>query len=174
MVGGLDGGVLVPGSPFLAVRNGQPGDQVHAMGHIDAGLADVPGTELDRFLAGSDARWLLVAPEQWMVVHAAGGFERSERAVPEVETLTGLITAPSELYLRVGAAPGPAGPPGPRRRTAGPRDGTTCLRPATRRRSARRRTPCRRLRPGRIGTGRDGGETGPATQRGTGTVVGVR
>jgi len=103
----LDGGVLVPGSPFLPVRNGRPGgDQVHSMAHFDAWLAGVDDVELERYIAASEAEWVLIDPYDWAVVWRAGGYERVDRSVPEVTTMTGAVVTPSALYHRVGR-PGP-------------------------------------------------------------------
>jgi hypothetical protein len=55
----LKGGVMIPTSPFLAVRNGHDNEQYHAMSYYDAFEAHVAtdvGSNLDR----SDAEWAVL------------------------------------------------------------------------------------------------------------------
>ncbi len=101
-VAALDGGVVSPDDPFLAVRNGQDDPQAHVQAHDDAVAAGLPGTELERFVAASHARWVLVDPQDAGMVRRADWFRQEPAATPgATPTLTGRETTLSVTYRRV-------------------------------------------------------------------------
>jgi len=63
-IAGLQGGVLVPDLPFLAVRNGQTTPQIHTQAYADAFLSQVPGLDFFGYVRRSDARWAVLSDRQ--------------------------------------------------------------------------------------------------------------
>ena len=57
----LEGGVLLPNSPFLAVRNGHEGFQIHAMSYHDALASGVAGLGLPSVLRARGPEWALLS-----------------------------------------------------------------------------------------------------------------
>lgn len=96
----LDGEVLMPEQPFVATRNGHTVSQIHGAAHYDAGTAGIEGTGMDRFIAASDARWVLISPREEGIVRAAGWSGEPRVIPPESWTLIGRIVAPTHLYER--------------------------------------------------------------------------
>jgi hypothetical protein len=101
-VAALDGGVLSPDDMFLAIHNGHDDAQTHVIAHDDAVAAGLPGAELERFVAASDARWVLVDPQDAGEVRRADWFHAEPDPTPGApHTLTGRETAPSITLRRV-------------------------------------------------------------------------
>jgi hypothetical protein len=58
-IAALDGSVVVPGSPFLPIRNGKECQQFTQMSYVDTSWATLP-VDFDRFLRESGARWVIL------------------------------------------------------------------------------------------------------------------
>ena len=100
-VASLQGGVLIPAHPFLAVRNGQTTPQLHEMAYRDARHARMRGLDFPGFLARTRARWVILSglEEQdirgW--VHQLYK-PRSKLGIGMmVKPLTGSMSRPTEL-----------------------------------------------------------------------------
>jgi hypothetical protein len=101
-VAALDGGVISPDDSFLAPHNGHDDVQAHVVAHDDAVAAGLTGAELERFVAASHARWVLVDPQDAGEVRRADWFVVEPGGTPGApHTLTGRDTAPSITLRRV-------------------------------------------------------------------------
>jgi hypothetical protein len=65
LVASLDGGVLIPAHPFIAIRNGHRNVQIHEQGHVDVLGAGLESLDIVDCVAQLDARWLILnAPSE--------------------------------------------------------------------------------------------------------------
>lgn len=96
----LEGGVLMPTNPYIAVRNGHEGPQSHTVANYDAVFGGVPGSGLDRFLANADARWVFTHPSQEMWLQGGGWPLPGQPIAIEAFPMTGTIIGPTHLYDR--------------------------------------------------------------------------
>jgi hypothetical protein len=95
----LDGDVLIPSHPFLAVRNGKTNVQIHEMGYQDTAVAQMPGLDLPSFLVKTKPRWVVLSGSEapytvgWLyrLYDRVGGLDMY------VSTLTGFYSSPRVL-----------------------------------------------------------------------------
>jgi hypothetical protein len=98
----LEGGVVIPNHPFIAVRNGHQNEQFHDQGYQDAMIAGMPGLDLPGFLRRVGAKWLILsgsesAPTRGWVFQV---YEPSRALADMPETLVGYRSRPMELLRR--------------------------------------------------------------------------
>jgi hypothetical protein len=95
-IGALEGGVLIPDHPFLAIRNGHTTPQFHEMSYQDCTVAGMRGLDLPGFLRRTGARWAILsggeAPLTVGWFHLA--YERVTGLTMYANTLTGYFSSP--------------------------------------------------------------------------------
>jgi hypothetical protein len=104
-ISSLDGRVLVPSHPFLAVRNGKGDEQLSVMGYWDlrdAGRASP--LDIRRYVQQIDPSWLVLANDRrldgWIVDEAKGQYEFA-RHLPNSPTFGMPYYSLGSLYRRV-------------------------------------------------------------------------
>lgn len=104
LVASLDGGVLIPSHPFLAVRNGHATPQFHDMAYWDAITGRMRGVDLPRFLRRTPAKWAILTglegPNIRGWVHQQYKLDRNLPRRVMVRPLTGYPSAPRHLLRR--------------------------------------------------------------------------
>jgi hypothetical protein len=70
-IAALDGSVLIPYFPFLAIRNGKTTEQLHAMAWYDANLARVKNLDLGKVLADLAPEYVVVSGAEVSFVASA-------------------------------------------------------------------------------------------------------
>lgn len=98
----LDGGVVIPNHPFIAVQSGQLNEQFHDQGYQDAMIAGMPALDLPGFLRRVGAKWLILsgsesAPTRGWVFQV---YEPSRALADMPETLVGYRSRPMEILRR--------------------------------------------------------------------------
>ena len=98
----LQGGVLVPNQPFLAVRNGQTTPQIHTQAYADAFLSFVPGLDFFGYVRRANARWAVLSNKQLPPVREwiLEDYEVVGRLPVQVTTMTGFPCGPLVLARR--------------------------------------------------------------------------
>jgi len=101
-IAGLEGGVLMPSHPFLAIRNGHTTGQFHVIGHQDAMDAGIPGIDLPGYVHQVGARWVLLSGCESDLVRGiiASQYTLDHVLTETVSTLTGGRCTPRDLYQR--------------------------------------------------------------------------
>jgi hypothetical protein len=100
----LDGRVLIPSHPFLAVRNGKGDEQLSVMGYWDLRDAGkVSPLDIRRYIQRVDLSWLVLAKpmlDGWIVDETKGQYEFAQR-VPNRPKFGVSYNALRSVYRRI-------------------------------------------------------------------------
>lgn len=100
-VASLEGGVLIPSHPFLAVRNGHTTPQFHDMPYWDAMVGRMRGIDLPGFLKRTRAKWVILSGLEGPTIRGwIHQLYKPHKQLPKrarVNPLTGYPSAPRHL-----------------------------------------------------------------------------
>jgi hypothetical protein len=106
-VAGLDGGVLIPNHPLLAIRNGHDVPQFHTMPYVDIIRVGL-GEGLYPYVAASPAKWAILDGREPFVSDVVMSFYDLDRRLPDtVSTMVGFPSTPQLLLKRITPRPKP-------------------------------------------------------------------
>lgn len=101
----LDGDVLIPSHPFLAVRNSKGGEQLGLIGYADVRKAGKPWLDVRRDLLRIGSPWLILSRPGMddRVIEEMDGLYLFVGELPVTAASRAFVSAPRLLYRRVGA-----------------------------------------------------------------------
>lgn len=101
---GLEGNVLIPRAPFVAIRNGKGADQFSDMPYLDAFWSGMVGLDLGGYIDRSKADWAIVTGTEvpYTAGEIADRFELERVLADPPVTLLGEINSPRFVLHRIG------------------------------------------------------------------------
>jgi hypothetical protein len=99
-VAGLRGGVIIPNHPFLPIRNGQTGPQLHTMPYLDV-IGRGLGEAIYPYIETSNAAWAILDGGEPLVRETVLSLYDFVGTLPDpVSTMVGFPSSPSLLFKR--------------------------------------------------------------------------